>query len=321
MATFTQRNSGWFVQVRRKGHASISRTFNSKADGERWALTIESGMGVGTYIDNRETLTTTLHECLERYLKEIVPLKKGAKRDAIRVKFWQREPLAKKSIGTIKQTDCALWRDARIASGLSNSTVKKDLALLSHVFTIAVKEWGFPLTNPVSMIRKPTAGLGRDRRLMNDEEQRLLEIANLEMKAFIIIALETAMRRGEIYAMQRQWIRGRVVRLPDTKNGTARDVPLSTKALEAIRTLPLRIDGGLWQYDIDYYTRHFLMLCKALNIDGLRLHDLRHEATSRLFEEKGLDVMQAKSITGHKTLQMLSRYTHLKADELAMMLG
>jgi len=320
MATFTQRKSGWFVQVRRKGHKSISRTFNTKADGERWALQIESGMGVGTYVDNRESLSTTLFECLERYGSEIVPLKKGAKRDMIRVKFWQREQLSQKGIGTIKQVDVAKWRDARIASGLSGSTVTKDLALLSHVFTIAIKEWGFPLTNPVTMIRKPKAAAGRDRRLLDGEEPRILDSASPEMRAFIIIAIETAMRRGEIHALKRSWVRGRVAYLPDTKNGSARAVPLSNRAIEAVNSLPLRIDGNLWQYTIDTYTKTFDRICEANGIEGLRLHDLRHEATSRLFE-KGLDIMQVKSITGHKSLQMLNRYTHLKADELAKLLG
>lgn len=320
MATFIQRKSGWLVQIRRKGHASISRTFNTKSEGERWALTVESSMGIGVYVDNRESLSTTLFECLERYASEVVPLKKGAKRDLVRVKFWQREPLSAKGIGTIKQADVAKWRDARIASGLSGSTVTKDLALLSHVFTIAIKEWGFPLTNPVMMIRKPKADLGRDRRLHDGEEQRLLDAANPELRAFIIIAIETAMRRGEIHYLKRSWIRGRVAYLPDTKNGSARAVPLSVRALEAISTLPLRINGSLWEFDIDTYTKSFVRLCKSLGIYGLRLHDLRHEATSRLFE-KGLDVMQVKSITGHKSLQMLSRYTHLKADELARLLG
>ena len=155
MATFTQRNSGWFVQVRRKGHASISRTFNTKSEGERWALVIESGMGVGTYVDNRETLSTSLSECLDRYASEIIPHKKGSARDIYRVNLWKNDKLSIKGIGTIKQTDIALWRDARIASGISGSTVQKDLALISHVFTIAIKEWGFPLTNPVLLIRKP----------------------------------------------------------------------------------------------------------------------------------------------------------------------
>lgn len=320
MATFTQRNSGWFVQVRRKGHASISRTFNTKTEAERWALTIESGMGVGTYVDNRETLSTSLAECLDRYASEIIPHKKGAARDMYRVNLWKGDRLAAKSIGTIKQTDVALWRDARIASGISGSTIQKDLALLSHVFTIAIKEWGFPLTNPVLMIRKPKSNQARDRRLQNDEEELILLNCSQEMKAFITIAIETAMRRGEIVNLQRNWIKGRVAYLPDTKNGTPRAVPLSTKALNAIATLPLRIDGKLFEFKEDHYSKSFLRACRKAGIEDLRSHDLRHEATSRLFE-RGLDVMQVKSITGHKSLQMLSRYTHLKADELARLLG
>jgi integrase len=321
MATFTQRKSGWYAQVRRKGHKTIGRTFNTKADAERWALSIESSMGVGTYIDNRESISTTLRECLERYAIEVVPHKKGAHRDMYRVKFWQNEPLAIKGIGTIKQMDIAKWRDARIASGYSGSTVKKDLALLSHVFTIAAKEWGFPLTNPVAMIRKPKSGLARDRRLHDGEEELLLEHCDTqEMRSLIILAIETAMRRGEIVGLRRAWIKGRVAYLPDTKNGTPRAVPLSSKALEALAVLPARIDGKVFEFKEDAYTHSFIKVCKKAGIEDLHLHDLRHEATSRLFE-KGLDVMQVKSITGHKSLQMLSRYTHLKADELAKLLG
>lgn len=320
MATYTQRKSGWYVQVRRKGHNTIGRTFNTKSDAERWALLIESGMGVGTYVDNREALSTTLKECLGRYASEIVPLKKGADREMYRVNLWKRDKLACKGIGTIKQTDIANWRDTRIASGISGSTVKKDLALLSHVFTIAIKEWGLPLANPVAMIRKPKSGLARDRRLQHNEEERLLVHCSPEMKAWIIIAIETAMRRGEMSSLQRNWIKGRVAYLPDTKNGSPRAVPLSIRALKAIESLPLRIDGSLFEFKPDAYTKTFIRACHKAEIQDLHLHDLRHEATSRLFE-KGLTIMQVKSITGHKSLQMLSRYTHLKADELAGLLG
>ncbi len=320
MATFTQRNSGWFVQVRRKGHASISRTFNTKSEGERWALVIESGMGVGTYVDNRETLSTSLSECLDRYASEIIPHKKGSARDIYRVNLWKNDKLSIKGIGTIKQTDIALWRDARIASGISGSTVQKDLALISHVFTIAIKEWGFPLTNPVLLIRKPKSNPARDRRLQHGEEELILASCSQEMKAFVTLAIETAMRRGEIVGLRREWVKGRVAYLPDTKNGTPRAVPLSIRALEAIASLPLRIDGKLFEFKEGHYSKSFLRVCRKTGIEDLHVHDLRHEATSRLFE-KGLDVMQVKSITGHKTLQMLSRYTHLKADELARLLG
>lgn len=320
MATFTKRNSGWYVQVRRKGHKTIGRTFDSKSEGERWALSIESDMGVGKYVDTRESMSTTLLECLDRYASEVVPHKKGADRDMYRVNMWRKDSLASKSIGAVRQVDVAKWRDARIASGMAPSTVTKDLALLSHVFTIAAKEWGFPVTNPVLSIRKPKVSNSRDRRLQHNEEELLLANSSPELQAFITIAIETAMRRSELAGLKRNWIKGQVAYLPDTKNGTPRAVPLSTKALEAIASLLKKDDEKLFQFEAEAYTRGFQRACEAAGIEDLVLHDLRHEATSRLFE-KGLDVMQVKSITGHKSLQMLSRYTHLKANELAKLLG
>jgi len=320
MATFIQRKHGWLAQVRRKGHKSISRTFNTKAEAERWAFKIESDMGVGVYVDNREAMSTTLAECLDRYEQEILPEKKGKVQDLSRIKLWRSSDLADRAIGKIRQTDIASWRDARIASGLSASTVSKDLGLLSHVFTVAIKDWGFAIDNPVQKIRKPKIKNERDRRLKYGEEKKLLEHCHSdEMRWFIILAIETAMRRGELACIRREWIRGRVVYLPDTKNGERRNVPLSKRALEIIQIMPENEDGRLFKYGADAYTRGFIKACKAAGIDDLTLHDLRHEATSRMFE-KGLDVMQVKSITGHKTLQMLNRYTHLNADDLASLL-
>ena len=175
-----------------------------KSDAERWALSIESKMGDNTYVDNREALATTLRECLDRYASEVVPHKKGAKREMYRVRFWQQEPMAARGIGTIKQIDVAKWRDDRMAQGLSGSTIKKDLALLSHVFTIAIKEWGFPISNPVLMIRKPKSSLARDRRLHEGEEELLLKHAgSCEMRSFITLAIETGMRRSELVGLRR----------------------------------------------------------------------------------------------------------------------
>lgn len=320
MATFTQRSNGWFAQVRRKGHKSISRTFNTKAEAERWALQIEASMGVGTYTDNREALSTTLADCLSRYASEILPHKKGADRDMYRVNLWRNDPLSMRGIGTIKQVDVAKWRDARIASGISGSTVTKDLALLSHVFTIAIKEWGFPLSNPVLMIRKPKQNKPRDRRLLAGEEQAIFEHCTDELKAFLILAIETAMRRSEIVGLKRSDIKGRVAFLPDTKNDESRAVPLSKRAIEVINSLPARLDGKLFQYEADAYTKGFLRARKAAGLENIRLHDLRHEALSSM-AEKGFSVIELQAIGGHKTAQMLSRYVNLRAEDLADKLG
>ncbi|MHB1516279.1 MAG: site-specific integrase, partial [Acidiferrobacteraceae bacterium] len=107
---------------------------------------------------------------------------------------------------------------------------------------------------------------------------------------------------------------------PETKAGTPRRVPLSTRAMAILESLPRRLDGKVWSMRPDSITRAFERVCTAAGVTGLTFHDLRHEATSRLFE-KGLNPMQVAAITGHKTLQMLKRYTHLRAEDLVGMLG
>ena len=136
------------------------------------------------------------------------------------------------------------------------------------------------------------------------------------------VAVETAMRRGEICDLRWENVNlaGRVALLPDTKNGTVRRVPLSSVALGVLAALPRRLDGLVWDVKVDTVTRSFERACRRAAITGLTFHDLRHEATSRLFE-KGFNPMEVSAITGHKTLQMLKRYTHLRAEDLAKRMG
>ena len=138
MATYIKRKTGWLAQIRRKGHDTICRTFDTKAEAERWAIGVESKMGEGRYEDTREALTTTLSECLTRYETEVTVSKKGAEQERYRIALWLRDDLANKPIGAIRSAEIAKWRDARIASGTSSGTVRLDLALLSNLYTIAI---------------------------------------------------------------------------------------------------------------------------------------------------------------------------------------
>ena len=196
----------------------------------------------------------------------------------------------------------------------------------SHLFEIARKEWGMEsIINPVDNIRLPPPGQPRTRRLVDDEEAQLLATAKTyggEIGPIITLAIETAMRRGEISAMQWENLnrKSRVLLLPETKNGTPRRVPLSSRALAALDGLPRRIDGKVWDMKPDSISQAFERVCLSAGVEGLTFHDLRHEATSRLFE-KGLNPMEVAAITGHKTLQMLKRYTHLRAEDLVGRLG
>ena len=114
--------------------------------------------------------------------------------------------------------------------------------------------------------------------------------------------------------------KARVLLIPETKNGAPRRVPLSTGAMRVLEGLPRRLDGLVFGMHPASLSRAFAQVCKAAGVEGLTFHDLRHEATSRLFE-KGLNPVQVAAITGHKTLQMLKRYTHLRAEDLVGMLG
>ena len=346
MATIANRGPYQFqATIRRKGYPTQSKTFESRREAEAWATIIESEMVRGTFIPRAEAERTTLGAALERYRNEITPTKKGHAQEERRIKAWLLDPLAKRSLASLTSTDFAKFRDDRLKT-TSASTVIKDLALISHLFTIAIKEWQLPLQNPIPNIRKPKLPRGRNRRLTPEEEVYLLSACR-ESKApaletIVRLAIETAMRRGEILGMQWRYVdlSKQTVFLEDTKNGDSRTVPLSSRAVQALREWPRSFDGRVfpqyshvdsfkkpWKHALAAAKKTYQQDCIDLGITpdstflvDLRFHDLRHEATSRL-AEKLPNVLELAAVTGHKDLRMLKRYYHPKAEELAKKLG
>lgn len=326
----------WQVLIRRKGFPSQAKVFETKSEAETWAATIESEMGRGGFVSQKEAENTTLSEALDRYEREVTVKKKGHQEKNL-IKKWKSHPLSKRFLSTIRGKDIAEYRDTRLKE-VSPNTVRLDLALLSHLFTIAVKEWGMAgLVNPVMQIRKPKLPQGRDRRLLPGELDRILSASESPVLSDLVrFAIETAMRRSELAGMtwDRVDLKKRTVTLLDTKNGEKRTVPLSTEAVRILSSLPRIINGEVWGMEPDSITQAFIRAVSRARatyekkceekeeksdpsfLVDLHFHDLRHEATSRIFE-KGFNVMEVATITGHKTLQMLKRYTHLKAEDLA----
>jgi integrase len=181
-----------------------------------------------------------------------------------------------------------------------------------------IRQWGMEgILNPVRSIRLPKPSEARDRRIIKQELESLLQEAPCPYREIFQFAIETGMRRGEIAAIQWEHVnlKKRTLSIPETKTGKSRIVPLSNIATELLFTIDRRIDGTVWGVAPDSISHAFADACKKANIEDLRFHDLRHEATSRFFEHR-LNVMEVSSITGHQTLQMLRRYTHLKAEDL-----
>ena len=328
MATIEKRGKfQWRAKVRRKGHPPQSGTFDTKGAAYAWARQVETEMDTGVFVSRLEAERTTLREALDRYEREVTPAKKGWKEETYRIGYWRRHSLATLSLAAIRSGDLAQWRDERLKVGYSPITVRNELNLISHIFTIATKEWGMDgLTNPVTQIRKPTLPPGRDRRLEDGEDDRLMGACRASrspwLAPIVCIALETAMRLGEIMSLRWSFVdlESRVARLTDTKNGTRRDVLLSSRAVATLEALPRSLDGRVFPLAADTVKRSYCRAVARAELDDLRFHDLRHEATSRLFE-RGLDMMEVAAITWHKTLAMLKRYTHLRAADLARKLG
>lgn len=325
MASIYERKTGkyqWQAQIRRKGYPRQVKTFETKAEAEAWARLIESEMDRGIFVSRQESENTTLSEALDRYEKEVSSEKKSHKIEKFYIQRW-KEALGGRYLATIKSKDIAEYRDKRIKE-VSATSVRHELSLLSHLFSITIKEWGMVnLTNPVQQIRRPKANPARERRVSVDEIKKIHDAATTSLRPIIFFALETAMRRSEIAGMT--WdmvdIKKKTVTLPETKNGEKRIVPLSSVAIRILqsRKKTQRIDRKVWDLQGPSITAAFMQACKDAKVDDVNFHDLRHEATSRFFE-KGLNPMQVAAITGHKTLQMLKRYTHLKAEDLAELL-
>jgi len=347
MATIREKgDSQWHVQIRRKGFPNQTKTFETNSDALKWARLIESEMDRGVFVSRAEAERTTLAEALMRYRREVTPTKKGWKREEQRIDVWLKSDLAPRSLASIRSTDLAAYRDKQRKAGKSDATIRLNLMILSHLFEIARKEWGMEgLPNPCRSISMPTGSKQRDRRFEDGEEERFFaaldqHCRNAYIPSLIRFAVETAARRSELVKLRWEDVdkKKRTATIYDSKNGETRTIPLSTRAIAILDDLPRHLSGKVFPVGGDAATRAVtaaLRKARALYeaeclvagkkpargfLEGIRLHDLRHEATSRLFE-KGLNQMEAAAVTGHKTLQMLKRYTHLKAAELAKKLG
>jgi len=325
MATIRKFRGKFNVQIRKQGYPSISRTFANLTTAKRWASTTEADMERNLHVvipDN-----TTVGELLDRYEKEISPLHKSHQVEKYRLQTL-REHLGDKRVSALLPSVVCKYRDQRLKA-ISPASLKRELTILSSVLNIAIKEWGIGVgQNPVSMISLPKIARGRDRRLKAGEEEQLLS-ASGELKRLIIFALETGMRRGEILNIKKSHIdfARQTLLIPLTKTDTPRTIPLSSRAIAALReqlrgsenVIPIE-ETALFSYTARGLSGAFLRLCRRHKLENLHFHDLRHEATSRFFE-KGLNPVEVATITGHKDPRMLMRYTHLRAEDLVKRLG
>lgn len=329
------------AQIRMRGRKSISKTFLRRRDAERWAKETESAIQQNLYLHTAEAEKHTLGELINRYLDEVMPEKKSGRTQRQQLQWW-RDELGERLLTEMNPAVLTEVRErltrGRTPAGKRRSpaTVVRYLAALSHVFTVAVKEWQWMDDNPLMKMRKPKEPRGRVRFL--DEEERIAllsacqESANPHLYPIVLLALSTGMRQGEILKLRWQDVdleKGRAV-LHDTKNGERRGVPLLGMTLGVLQDIYARRAppsrrallfpshaNPAKPMDI---TRPWRVAITKADIADFRFHDLRHTAASYL-AMSGASLTEIAAVLGHKTLSMVKRYAHISDAHTAGVLA
>jgi integrase len=330
MPTFRKRGKKWQVQIRRRGQASLTKSFLLKEDAMSWARHMEVQADRKALPENTKLLDEyTLRSLVERYRDNISIRKRGCDVERIVLNAFLRHPICQIRLSELTSSDFAIYRDHRLKTVKPNS-LRREFSTLHHIFTVARNEWGLPLTvNPLDHIQIPTDYQRRERRLREGELEKLINAARPCRNPYVIpiihLAVETGMRRGEIISMcwEHLDLEKRSLLIPHTKNGYARTIPLTADALGVLKglrerkgishgcgpsSLPIG-DTSVFPITANAFRLAWQRVKRRAGIDDLHFHDLRHEAISRFFE-MGLNAPEVALISGHRDMRMLFRYTH-----------
>ncbi len=305
--------SGKFRARLQRGKKRISKTFDTRKQANDW-LKYQESVAFAASIGQAPP-RMVLREVLVRYAEEVSPTKRGERWEVMRLRMMARDTLGDVLLAELASAHLAAWRDRRLKE-VQPASVTREMNLLSAVLTRAVKEWGYLQNNPLSSVQRPRTPEPRNRRITDDEIKRLLlacgynrettlETVQARVGACLLFAIETAMRAGEICGLtwNRVNLAQRIAHLDKTKNGTARDVPLSKEAIRLIKQVQgvdERLVFGILAEQLDALFRK--AKARAM-IDDLHFHDTRREALTRLAAK--VDVMTLAKISGHRDLRIL----------------
>jgi len=322
MATLRKKGNGWEAAIARQGIRK-SKTFTTKTAAAHWAAETEKDIISG----KQETIKNkTFGDLIKKYANEVSPTKRGGDWEVKRLNALSRDKISRVMLFDLNQSCFASWRDRRLLS-VSTSTVRREMNLLNHALNISLKEWGWLTENPLKGVNRPPESPSRDRLITDDELTRLLfalgydyeaelNTTSSRVGAALLFAIETAMRASEITGLS--WDRLNLEKstaiLIETKNGSKREVPLSTEAIRILRQLKTD-DGSVFQLKSSQIDSLFRKAKKMAMIEELHFHDSRHLAITRLASK--LDVLELARAVGHRDIRMLQIYYNKSAEELA----
>lgn len=328
MATIRKRGSSYRVEISKNGIRK-SATFKTKSEANAWAVDEERKI-----LDLKKGISPNIlfRDVIVRYQNEVSVKKKGARNEIIRLNRFMKYAIVDLYIQDLRKEHFEEWIQLRLGE-VSSASVRRELVTISSILTMATTRWGYISKHPMSGIEKPKNSIQRTERYSAEDIEKILAVANYSESEKIVtckqrvaiamlFAIETAMRAGEITEIKWSdvFIEKRIVHLPLTKNGYARDVPLSKYALHLIERMR-EIENGEYVFQITagVLSSVFRTLKKEAGLEHLHFHDTRREALTRL--SKKVDVMTLAKISGHRDLRILqNNYYAPNMSEVANLL-
>jgi integrase len=324
MASIQKRNGSYRVRIKRAGQSTLSQSFSTRNEALQWVKETQAKLDLGLYEAKPVKSLKTFSEAAVCYRDTHSIHKKIVRSETYRlnilIKRW-----GDLSIEEVNKAAILELRDDLLKMGRSGETINHYFNTISKLFQMLNDEWDLDITNPIKGIKRMPPSQGRTKRIEKQVEGVLLnccEKLGYRLLASIIkFAIQTGMRRGELMGLH--WgdidLTNRKAYLHQTKNGEPRQVPLTRQAIAALETSPAMGTKEVFPMSLSLLRIQFekIRLMAQENwlgtdenpFTGLRFHDLRHEALSRL-SDAGLNVIELSYISGHKTMAMLKRYTH-----------
>ena len=324
------------VKIRLKGAPPESATFNRKTDARRWAEQVQSAIREGRHFKSAESKRRSVGELIDRYIAEVLPQKPRDLRNRKAQLLWWKSQLGSLKLAELTAAVLAVQRNQLLASEVhrqskdsshrkkSPATVRRYLAALSHALSVAVKDWNWIDENPLLKVSKPSESRGRTRYLEKDELDQLLTACesskNRHLSTIVVLAVSTGMRQGEMLSLRRKDVDcdAEQITLTITKNGDLRVVPLAGKALSLLKA---RLATAGKSDDLLFPGRKadrpseisqaWTTAVKKAGLTDFKFHDLRHSAATFMVDAGATD-LQIASVLGHRTLQMVKRYAHVR---------
>jgi integrase len=335
VASITKIGEKWRAQIRRKGHPSITQTFDKQAHAKAWAARVEEDIRAGAFNDERRLADITIDDLITKFEAEL-----GKKKAFGRSKSGAIDMLGRglkgKTLAEITSAAVIEYAKDRASKGAGGVTISIELVYLTQILKAARTVFKYPFkTTPVQDAREALKMMSltgkskeRDRRPTDDEIKRLCDFFNgkprqqIPMADIIQFAIATTMRAGEITSLlwddlneAERTILIRDRKHPQEKIGNNQTVPLLGDAFDIVKRQPKSKDGRIFPFNEKSFSTVFPRACNELKIVDLHFHDLRHEGISRLFEQ-GYRIEQVALVSGHRDWKMLRRYTQVRAKDL-----